>query len=98
MRIGPPSSRAFSRTVLAVAVFAAAATASAQPPVPVVAGLVATRELAGGQPFVGTVLPARTSDVGSAVDGRLVELPIVDGQHVQAGAPIAQLLRGLLES
>lgn len=53
--------------------------------------------VAAGQAFVGTVLPARTSDVGSAVDGRLVELPIVDGQHVRAGEPIAQLLRGLLE-
>ena len=52
---------------------------------------------AAGQAFVGTVLPARTSDVGSAVDGRLVELPIVEGQHVRAGEPIAQLLRGLLE-
>jgi RND family efflux transporter MFP subunit len=54
-------------------------------------------QAATGQPFVGTVLPARTSDVGSAVDGRLVELPIVDGQHVSENEPIAQLLRGLLE-
>jgi HlyD family secretion protein len=54
-------------------------------------------DTASGQPFVGTVLPARTSDVGSAVDGRLVELPVVDGQHVAESEPIAQLLRGLLE-
>ena len=46
---------------------------------------------------MGTVLPARTSDVGSAVDGRLVELPVVEGQHVAADEPIAELLRGLLE-
>jgi RND family efflux transporter MFP subunit len=65
--------------------------------VPVVAVRVTLRELASGQPFVGTVLPARTSDVGSAVDGRVVELPILEGQHVAAGEPIAQLLRGLLE-
>jgi HlyD family secretion protein len=73
--------------------------AAAQPagPVPVVAGRVATMDLASGQSFVGTVLPARTSDVGSAVDGRLVEFPIVDGQHVADGEPIAGLLRGLLE-
>ena len=64
---------------------------------PVVVAAAATMPVAAGQAFVGTVLPARTSDVGSAVDGRLVELPIVDGQHVQAGEPIAQLLRGLLE-
>jgi RND family efflux transporter MFP subunit len=66
-------------------------------PVPVVAGRVETMDLAAGQAFVGTVLPFRTSDVGSAVDGRLLELPIVDGQHVTEGEPIAQLLRGLLE-
>jgi RND family efflux transporter MFP subunit len=53
--------------------------------------------LAAGQPFVGNVLPARTSDVGSAVDGRLVDFPISDGQHVAEGEPIAGLLRGLLE-
>lgn len=54
-------------------------------------------ELASGQSFVGTVLPARVSDVGSAVDGRLVSLPIVDGQQVREGEPIAELLRGLLQ-
>ncbi|MFM8291425.1 MAG: efflux RND transporter periplasmic adaptor subunit [Planctomycetia bacterium] len=52
---------------------------------------------ASGQPFVGTVLPARTSDVGSAVDGRLISLPIGDGQRVHEGQPLAELLRGLLE-
>lgn len=72
-------------------------TASGQPPVNVVAGRAATVQLASGKPFVGTVLPARTSDVGSAVDGRIVEFPIVDGQHVADGEPIAQLLMGLLE-
>lgn len=71
--------------------------APAPPAVPVAAALVSTMKTASGQPFVGTVLPARTSDVGSAVDGRLTELPIVDGQHVAENEPIAQLLRGLLE-
>ena len=81
--------------------FATARCGQAQPPappaVPVAAALVSTMKTASGQPFVGTVLPARTSDVGSAVDGRLTELPIVDGQHVAENEPIAQLLRGLLE-
>jgi HlyD family secretion protein len=71
--------------------------AADQPPVPVVVARVSVVEQASGQPFVGTVLPARTSDVGSAVDGRLADLPIADGQHVAEGQPIAQLLRGLLE-
>jgi len=54
-------------------------------------------DLATGQSFVGTVFPARTSDVGSAVDGRVVALPVRDGQAVAAAEPIAELLRGLLE-
>lgn len=84
--------------VTAVGVFSCLrAEADGVPAVPVVVAAAATMPVAAGQAFVGTVVPARTSDVGSAVDGRLVELPIVDGQHVQAGAPIAQLLRGLLE-
>jgi len=83
---------------LAAAVFALSPRAAfGQPPVNVVAGRAATVRLASGQPFVGTVIPARTSDVGSAVDGRILEFPIVDGQHVAEGEPIAQLLRGLLE-
>ncbi len=62
-----------------------------------VAAVVTTMRAATAQPFVGTVLPARTSDVGSAVDGRLIDLPIVDGQQVTENEPIAQLLKGLLE-
>jgi HlyD family secretion protein len=73
--------------------------ATAQPPqaVPVVVARVERQELALGQSFVGTVYPARVSDVGSAVDGRVVALPILEGEHVAAGQPIAELLRGLLE-
>jgi RND family efflux transporter MFP subunit len=86
---------------LAVFAYFQGLSALAQPQsggaVPVVAARIATMQAATGQPFVGTVLPARTSDVGSAVDGRLVELPIVDGQHVAENEPIAELLRGLLE-
>jgi len=65
--------------------------------VPVAVARVERRELATGQPFVGTVHPVRVSDVGSAVDGRVVSLPVLVGQHVEAKQPIAELLRGLLE-
>jgi HlyD family secretion protein len=82
---------------LGLALVIQALPAAAQPPVPVVTAPAARMELQSGQPFVGTVLPVRSSDVGSAVDGRVVTLPIVDGQHVKAGEPIAELLRGLLE-
>jgi multidrug efflux pump subunit AcrA (membrane-fusion protein) len=98
IRIGGRSGSALAAAAMA---FLAARFAWSQPPappaVPVAAALVSTMKTASGQPFVGTVLPARTSDVGSAVDGRLTELPIVDGQHVAENEPIAQLLRGLLE-
>jgi multidrug efflux pump subunit AcrA (membrane-fusion protein) len=98
IRIGGRRSSALAAAAMA---FLAARFAWSQPPappaVPVAAALVSTMKTASGQPFVGTVLPARTSDVGSAVDGRLTELPIVDGQHVAENEPIAQLLRGLLE-
>jgi len=71
--------------------------ADPMPAVPVAVARVERRELAAGQSFVGTVHPVRVSDVGSAVDGRVVSLPILVGQHVEAKQPIAELLRGLLE-
>ena len=64
---------------------------------PVEVAAVRRVDLATGQSFVGTVYPARSSDIGSAVDGRVVELPVREGQAVEAGEPIAELLRGLLE-
>jgi HlyD family secretion protein len=82
---------------LAGACMAPAPACSQPPPTPVVVARSTVMDLAAGQSFVGTVLPARVSDVGSAVDGRLTALPIADGQQVREGEPIAELLRGLLE-
>lgn len=82
---------------LAAAQVAHAADAASAPPVAVVVARAEQREVAAAQPFVGTVYPVRVSDVGSAVDGRVVELPVLEGQHVEARQPIAELLRGLLE-
>jgi len=99
-RGGSAAARGFAWLVAAALPLAAPGAAPAQPgaaAVPVVAARVTTMEAASGQPFVGTVLAARTSDVGSAVDGRLVNLPIVEGQEVSEHEPIAELLRGLLE-
>lgn len=85
--------------VLAAGLLDVGRAAQAQPPqaVPVAVARVERQELAVGQSFVGTVYPARVSDVGSAVDGRVVKLPVLEGEHVAAGQPIAELLRGLLE-
>jgi len=74
-----------------------AAPPASSPAAPVEVAAVRELDLATGQSFVGTVYPARTSKVGSAVDGRVVELPVREGQVVEAGEPVAELLRGLLE-
>lgn len=47
--------------------------------------------------FVGTTLPVKRSVVGSAVDGRVVELAVEVGNEVKEGEPIAQLLTKTLE-
>lgn len=44
------------------------------------------------QIFVGTVMPLRRAVIGSAVDGRVVEVPIDIGVRVAAGQKLAQLL------
>lgn len=69
------------------------ASASAQFPVsPVVVAKVEQRSVAEGQSFVGTVMPAKISAVGSAVDGRVVQYPIDVGQRVAKGTALCQLL------
>ncbi|MCX7415156.1 MAG: hypothetical protein NTY25_01510, partial [Planctomycetia bacterium] len=46
--------------------------------------------------FVGTVMPLRTSVVGSAVPGRVEEYLVNDGDFIKKGAPIARLRRGII--
>lgn len=58
---------------------------------PVIVSEVVQRQLAGGQTVVGTVVPARRSTVGSAVDGRVVEYSIESGQAVKKGQPLVHL-------
>lgn len=62
------------------------------PPSPVVAAPVIERDTASGQTFVGTVMPLKRSSVGSAVDGRVIEYPVNEGDRVKKGQPLAQLL------
>ncbi len=112
LRSIPPATPARPRTAVSAALVAAVvvlcpapapspaadpAASRSSPGVPVAVARVERRELAAGQSFVGTVYPARVSDVGSAVDGRLVKLLVLEGEHVEARQPIAELLRGLLE-
>ncbi len=62
------------------------------PPSPVEVARVQKRTVAAGQTFVGTIHPLKQSSVGSAVDGRVVEFPINQGDRVKKGAPLCQLL------
>lgn len=59
---------------------------------PVVVAPVVQREVAAMQMFVGTVMPVKKATIGSAVDGRVVEFPIEEGQRVESGEKLAQLL------
>jgi multidrug efflux pump subunit AcrA (membrane-fusion protein) len=47
--------------------------------------------------FVGTTLPLRRTVVGSAVDGRVVQLAVEVGHEVKEGEAVAQLLTKTLE-
>jgi RND family efflux transporter MFP subunit len=58
---------------------------------------VIERDVAAAQSFVGTVMPLRTSAIGSAVDGRVLEYPVNEGDRVTKGQPLAQLLTETLQ-
>jgi multidrug efflux pump subunit AcrA (membrane-fusion protein) len=67
------------------------------PPAIVKIALVEEREVTAGQTFVGTVMPLRQSTVGSAVDGRVIEFFVNEGDAVKKDQPMAQLRTGTLE-
>ncbi len=69
-----------------------AATAVAQrPPALVVVAKVQQRELPTGQTFVGSVVPLRTSVVGSPVEGEVIDFPVNEGDRVDRQTVLAQL-------
>jgi multidrug efflux pump subunit AcrA (membrane-fusion protein) len=61
-------------------------------PAPVRVAPVEERLIAPEQQFVGTVMPLKKATVGSAVDGRVIEFPINQGDYVNDGDVLAQLL------
>jgi HlyD family secretion protein len=67
-----------------------------QGPAPVRVTAVHEREVSTGQAFVGTVTPARKSVIGSAVSGRIVELRHNEGDYVEEGEVLAQVLTGTI--
>jgi len=58
---------------------------------------VVERDVSVGHRVVGTVMPIRTSTVGTAVDGRVVEFLVNTGDEVTERQPLAKLRTGTLE-
>lgn len=88
-----------SLVVLALVSLPLPALAQGRPQAPQVTRVevesVARRSLPGSFTFVGTIHPARRAVLGSAVDGRLVEI-VEDGAFVRKGAPVARLRTGTI--
>ena len=86
-------------TLFGIGVFAVACDALAQqmPPAPVAVAEVVQMEISAGQAFVSTVNPLKRATVGSAVDGRVVELAVHEGERVGEGEPLAKLLTATIQ-
>lgn len=61
-------------------------------PASVAVSKVQLQELASGQSYIGTILPSKYSSVGAAVDGRVSEIHVDEGDSVKKGQPLARLL------
>ncbi len=64
---------------------------------PVVVAAVIEAEVRAGQSVVGTVKPLRTSRIGSALDGRVHQFLVDEGQMIRKGQTLAQLRTKTLE-
>jgi RND family efflux transporter MFP subunit len=64
---------------------------------PVTVQPVIEKEVAEIRTFVGSVLPSKKSIVGSAVDGRVVELLVDDGDWVKAREVLAELKKETIQ-
>lgn len=77
---------------------AAAGTCGAQEAsTPVVVSPVIEREVTTGYRVVGTLKPIKVSVIGSAIDGRVLEFKVDEGDQVSKGQPLAQLRTATLE-
>jgi HlyD family secretion protein len=78
--------------------FLTAPTAMAQQgPAVVEVAPVVQMELAETQPTLGTITPTRRATLGSAVDGRVIELMVREGDRVEENQPLAKLLTQTIE-
>lgn len=99
------ASRLLCCQILGTAIAAAviATTAHAQPPGDVPPAIVSVSQVKQQgidveKSFVGTVMAARKAIIGSAVDGRVEEFPLNEGDPVSARQPVAQLLTKTIEA
>lgn len=87
--------------VLLVACLGWILEALAQAPVPaapvIVAQVIEQDQVDSSQTFVGTLSGARKSTVGSALDGRVAEFLVEEGDRVKKGDKLAQLQTKALE-
>jgi len=68
-----------------------------QGPAPVAVSPIIERDVAEGQTFVSTIMPYKAAAIGSAVDGRVAEFPVNEGDIVKKGQKLAQLLTATIE-
>ena len=83
--------------VLAPTIVAKHAISQGPGPALVAVSPVVEREVVGSQTSVGTVMPLRKSIVGSAVAGRVIGFPLNEGDRVEQGQVLAQLLTDTIE-
>ncbi len=58
---------------------------------------IEAREVSTTQATLGTVMPSRRAVIGSAVDGRVVEFLVREGDRVEADQPLASLLTATIQ-
>jgi RND family efflux transporter MFP subunit len=87
----------FAAVAVAWGCLAATAGNAQQGPAIVSVATVVQGEVSGGIRFVGTVEPLRRSVVGSAVDGRVIEMLVDEGDPVELDQPLARLRTATLE-
>ncbi|HAA50310.1 MAG TPA: efflux RND transporter periplasmic adaptor subunit [Planctomycetaceae bacterium] len=66
-------------------------------PAVVVVAPVVEREVTAGHSFVGSVEPFKRATIGSAVDGRVTEFPVEEGDRIRGGQSLAKLLTATIE-
>ena len=82
----------FALCTLQLTILPAALLAQTAGPAPVKVAEVVRRDVQSEKTFAGTIMPARRSTVGTAVDGRVEKFLVNEGDAVKQGQPIVQLL------